>query len=87
MSDCSERLRRAGFPYPRTCARCGLGPCAVPAAAEIDAPGPAYRDATDLAAQIAAKVFVHVVDRPRRDELAALLAAFAAEIKRSAIEP
>jgi alkanesulfonate monooxygenase SsuD/methylene tetrahydromethanopterin reductase-like flavin-dependent oxidoreductase (luciferase family) len=55
--------------------------------AEADPHGPVYRDAADLAAQIAAKVFPHVADRPRRDELAALLQAFAAEIKRSAIEP
>lgn len=24
---CSERLRRQGVPYPRTCQQCGLGPC------------------------------------------------------------
>ncbi len=36
MSDCAERLRLNGLAYPRTCARCGLGPCTetfvVPAA-------------------------------------------------------
>jgi hypothetical protein len=46
-----------------------------------------YEDVADLAAQIAEKVFPHNFDRQRRDELTALLQAFAAEIKRSAIEP
>lgn len=27
MPDCNEVLRTQGLPYPRTCARCGLGPC------------------------------------------------------------
>lgn len=27
MADCNEVLRAQGLPYPRTCARCGLGPC------------------------------------------------------------
>lgn len=46
-----------------------------------------YTDAADLAAQIALKVFPQNLDRQRRDELAALLVAFGAEIRRSAIEP
>ena len=24
---CTEKLRKKGLPYPRTCAECGLGPC------------------------------------------------------------
>ncbi len=27
MNDCNEERRRDGLDYPRTCARCGLGPC------------------------------------------------------------
>lgn len=30
MSDCKNELRAAGKAYPRTCPRCGLGPCQVP---------------------------------------------------------
>jgi hypothetical protein len=40
-----------------------------------------------VAALIAAAVFPLTHDAERRDSLAALLAAFAAEIRRSAIEP
>jgi hypothetical protein len=27
MSTCNKALQEAGNPYPRTCAKCGLGPC------------------------------------------------------------
>lgn len=27
MSTCNETLRAENKPYPRTCAKCGLGPC------------------------------------------------------------
>lgn len=27
MSTCNKTLRDLGQPYPRTCAKCGLGPC------------------------------------------------------------
>lgn len=27
MNDCQQALRKEGKPYPRTCAKCGLGPC------------------------------------------------------------
>ena len=27
LNTCSELLRLAGKPYPRTCSECGLGPC------------------------------------------------------------
>ena len=67
--------------YPRTCQICGLGPCQKE-------PGLVrYTDAASLAGQIADKVYPHHFDQRRRDELAALLTAFADEIKRSAIEP
>lgn len=81
MSACSNELRMLGKPYPRICALCCLGPCQKGQAATR------YTDVADLAAQVAAKVLPHAFDRERRDALAALLAAFAAEIKRSAIEP
>lgn len=32
MADCNQDLRSAGKAYPRTCARCGLGPCGKTAA-------------------------------------------------------
>jgi hypothetical protein len=46
-----------------------------------------HAGAADLAIQIAAALLPHAADRQRRDELVTLLAAFAAEIKRSATEP
>lgn len=45
-----------------------------------------YRDAADLAEQIAAAFFPEEYLVMRREELAALLTAFAAEIRRSAVE-
>lgn len=81
MTTCSHELRDAGQAYPRTCAVCGLGPC------RNGPPPPRYKDADDLAEQIASKIFSHNIDRARRDELATLLHVFAAEIKRSAVEP
>lgn len=27
MTECNNDLKNTGKPYPRTCARCGLGPC------------------------------------------------------------
>jgi hypothetical protein len=82
-SQCSIELRLAGKAHPRTCALCGLGPCTK----QKLTPRVAFTGADDLAEQVADKVFYHNLDRGRRDELAALLKAFAAEIKRSAIEP
>lgn len=29
MAECNEDLRIAGKAYPRTCAKCGLGPCKI----------------------------------------------------------
>jgi hypothetical protein len=46
-----------------------------------------YVNADDLAEQIADALFPRVSDRLPRDRLAVLLKTFAAEIKRSAIEP
>ena len=81
MSECSHELAKLRKAYPRTCALCGLGPCQRE-------PAPVhYTDAADLAVQIAETVFPHNLDRLRRDGLATLLTDFAAEIKRSAIEP
>lgn len=77
---CSQELAKGKQPYPRTCALCGLGPCPME-------PAPKEIDAAHLAIQIAATVLPAAADRQRRDELTALLVAFAAEIKRSAIEP
>ena len=37
MSDCQQKLREAGKPYPRTCERCGLGPCIRPQDADLPA--------------------------------------------------
>ncbi len=48
---------------------------------------PRYRDASALAEEIARVVFPHYFDDAKRDKLIALLKKFAAEIKRSAIEP
>ena len=48
---------------------------------------PTYRDAADLADQIARKIWEGIESPANRDRLAQLLTAFAAEIKRSAIEP
>jgi hypothetical protein len=81
MSCCAKDLARAGLPRPRTCGVCGLGPC------RDDPPSTRPATADDLAARIAATVFPHVQDQQRRDSLADLLFAFAAEIRRSAIEP
>lgn len=80
---CSHELREAGMSYPRTCAVCGLGPCQQ----ERDPPPVRYANAGDLAAHIAEKMFPHIQDRQRRDGLTELLTLFAAEIRRSAIEP
>jgi hypothetical protein len=46
-----------------------------------------YRDADDLAEQIAKFIFPSTLNPQRREALEWLLKAFAAEIKRSAIEP
>jgi alkanesulfonate monooxygenase SsuD/methylene tetrahydromethanopterin reductase-like flavin-dependent oxidoreductase (luciferase family) len=81
MSACSNELRMLGAAYPRTCARCGFGPCRKEYTATRN------NEVADLAAKIASNVFPHHLDQQHRDSLAALLAAFAAEIKRSAIEP
>jgi hypothetical protein len=78
MSGCNKERRRLGLECPRTCALCGLGPCRTN-------PEPARQDAAALAVVIAAAILPN--DRARRDELMTLLAAFAAEIKRSATEP
>lgn len=77
---CSQELAKAKQAYPRTCALCGLGPCQ-------QEPPVRFKDAAGLAVQIAANVWPHIQDRQRRDELTVLLVAFAAEIKRSGIEP
>ncbi len=29
MSQCSQQRRKDGLAYPRTCQKCGLGPCTV----------------------------------------------------------
>lgn len=81
---CSHELRTAGKAYPRTCSICGLGPCSKERA-PLEPAQP--RDAAGWAIEIAATVFPHNLDRQRRDELTVLLASFAAEIRRSAIEP
>lgn len=83
MTECSHELRDAGRVYPRTCALCGLGPCQR----ERTPPPVRYANAGDLAAHIAEKVYPHIQDRQRRDEIAELLTLFAAEIRRSTIEP
>jgi hypothetical protein len=44
-------------------------------------------DTEKLAASIAETVFFHALDADEREKLEKLLIAFAAEIKRSAIEP
>ncbi len=83
MSFCALDLAKLGYARPRFCEICGLGPCRIEAA-----PSPARPvTADDVAALIAAAVFPLTHDAERRDSLAALLAAFAAEIRRSAIEP
>ncbi len=81
MPACSLELDKVGQPYPRTCALCGLGPCQRK-------PGHTqYVDANTLAIRIASNVHSLATDRQRRDELTVLLAAFAAEVRRSVIEP
>jgi hypothetical protein len=45
-----------------------------------------YKDADDLAAQIASRLFPMMSDVEHWNDLRLLLCAFAAEIKRSAIE-
>lgn len=47
----------------------------------------AYQNAESLAAQIATKLIPDLMDAGRWNDLRLLLIAFAAEIKRSAIEP
>lgn len=80
MSTCARELRQLCKPAPRTCERCGLGPC------RPEASPTRFTDAVDLTLQIAETVFPHNLDAARRAELALLLRAFAAYIKRSAIE-
>lgn len=37
-TDCTRIMREQGKPYPRTCPRCKLGPCAYSPAVEVTAP-------------------------------------------------
>jgi hypothetical protein len=83
MSQCSHELIEAGEPHPRTCVLCGLGPCAK----ERTPPPVRYADASDLAEAIASAIYPYSQDRDRHEKVAYLLTLFAAEIRRSAIEP
>lgn len=29
LANCTQKLKAAGKPYPRTCAECGIGPCSA----------------------------------------------------------
>lgn len=76
MTDCQIRLREAGSPYPRTCAKCGLtGPCQ-------DGQAPKQRAARilHLEAQIAAVL-------KERDATFALMLARAEKAEASQANP
>ena len=40
-TDCTRIMREQGKPYPRTCPRCGFGPCVYSSTIVIAAPAPA----------------------------------------------
>lgn len=81
MIECSQERMLKGLAYPRTCMMCGFGPCQRGLS-----PQRPY-DMNDMALKLANKIFPHYFDQTVRDELATLLREFAAEIRRSAIEP
>jgi hypothetical protein len=83
LSLCNRDLGYADDERPSLCAICIFGPCEKK---QTSAPV-RYTDVHNLSANIAEKIFPHISDRERRDELAYLLTVFAEEIKRSAIEP
>lgn len=64
---CTQILRAAGKPYPRTCAECGLGPCRVYGSAALPTtPAPAAPVAAPAALPAAAEPVAWKIVTPNR---------------------